>query len=106
MIFVVYGEVERVQVILFSYYNNDICVLVMLFFVFDYNSIYFLVCFLVESVYNIVLLEDFEFIKLDRFDFGEEDFDMLDQWLYFVFRYLEIFEWWYLFGFNFFVGKY
>lgn len=50
----------------------------MLFFVFDYNSIYFLVCFLVESVYNIVLLEDFEFIKLDRFDFGEEDFDMLD----------------------------
>ncbi|XP_052700922.1 rho guanine nucleotide exchange factor 28-like isoform X10 [Crassostrea angulata] len=95
-----HGEAERVQVTLFSYYNNDICALVTSPFVFDHNPTYFLACFLVESVYNVASLEDLELIKSDRFDLGEEDLDTLDQRLYLALRYLEIPEWWHLLGPN------
>lgn len=105
MTFAAHGEAERVQVTLFSYYNNDICALVTSPFVFDHNPTYFLACFLVESVYNIASLEDLELIKSDRFDLGEEDLDTLDQRLYLALRYLEIPEWWHLLGPNSPAGK-
>ncbi|XP_078313770.1 rho guanine nucleotide exchange factor 28-like isoform X2 [Crassostrea virginica] len=95
-----HGEAEKVQVTLFSYYNNDICALVTSSFVFDHDPTYFLACFLVESVYNVASLENEELIRSDKFDLGEEDLETLDQRLYLALRYLEIPEWWHLLGPN------
>ncbi|XP_061172276.1 A-kinase anchor protein 13-like isoform X3 [Saccostrea echinata] len=95
-----HGEAEKVQLTLFSYYNNDICALVTSAFDFYHDPTYFLACFLVESVYNIAALEDLELIKSEKFDLGEEDLDTLDQRLYLALKYLEIPEWWHILGPN------
>ena len=67
-------------------------------FSFHNDGAFYLAQFLVDSVYNPLVLEDLELIKSDHFDLSNEDVATLDQRLSRSLAHLDFPDWWNLLG--------
>ncbi|XP_021348767.1 A-kinase anchor protein 13-like isoform X3 [Mizuhopecten yessoensis] len=89
---------ESVQLSILCFHGNECSLLGGCPFRYYYDSAFFMAQFLVESVYNVTVLEDLELIRSDYFDLSNEILDTLDDRLQKALNFLDIPDWWHLLG--------
>ena len=93
-----HNEAEQVQLSVVCCHGDSKDLLATSPFQYHCDGAYYLSQFLVDSVYNPVVLEDLELVKSDHFDLANEDLATLDQRLSRSLAHLDIPDWWNLLG--------
>ena len=93
-----HNEAEQVQLSAICCHGDSKDLVTTSPFHFHNDGAFYLAQFLVDSVYNPIVLEDLELIKSDHFDLSNEDLATLDQRLSRSLAHLDFPDWWNLLG--------